>query len=105
MLHPYITEKSAARMTQNSYVFLIDHDANKKTVAAELKEFFNVTPKSVRIVNLPAKKVRFRQKPGERSIKRKAYVQLPAGQKIPGFESLTETKEKKAKTEAKKENS
>jgi ribosomal protein L23 len=99
MLQPYITEKSAMNIAKNTYVFLVDAMANKKTVAAELKAHFDVTPTSVRIINVPAKKVRFRQKPGTQAKRRKAYVQLPPKQKIAGFESLTENKDSKTKND------
>jgi len=91
-LVPYITEKSTARISLGTYVFLIDQNDNKKTVEDQLHRYFNVQPTSVRIVNIAAKKVRFKSKPGVRRAIRKAYIQLPLKQKIAGFESLTESK-------------
>ena|SRR5579871_1147207 len=102
MIKPYLTEKSALAMDKGLYVFLIDERSNKITIAKELKSLYDVTATSVRIVNLPAKKVTFRRIPGFQPARHKAYIQLKQGQKIPGFESLVE-KDKKAKTEATKD--
>ncbi len=101
IIQPYLTEKSAATIDKGLYVFLIEKNANKTTVAKELKSLYDVTALSVRIVNLPAKKVNFKRRPGVRPMIRKAYVQLPPKQKIPGFESLTEKDDKKAQKETK----
>ena len=100
LLQPYLTEKSALAVDRGLYVFLIGDRANKTTVTKELKALYEVTPLSVRVVNLPAKKVNFKRRPGARSIRRKAYVQLPPKQRIPGFESLTD-KDKAKKEETK----
>lgn len=99
IIQPYLTEKSAATIDKGLYVFLIEKDANKTTVTQELRRLYEVTPTSVRIVNLPAKKVNFKRRPGMRAMIRKAYVQLPPKQKIPGFESLTEKDDKKKQDE------
>lgn len=98
IIRPHLTEKSAANIDKGLYVFTLDARANKKTIAAELKAVYDVTPMNVRIVNLPAKKVKFKRRPGLQSIRRKAYVQLPAKITIPGFEVL---KEKETKAEKK----
>lgn len=103
IIQPYLTEKSAAAVDKGLYVFLIEKNANKTTVTQELTKLYTVTPTSVRIVNLPAKKVNFKRRPGVRNQIRKAYVQLPPKQKIPGFESLTEKDDKKAKAVEAKE--
>ncbi len=102
IVRPYLSEKSAFAINQGRYVFLITNEANKTTVAQDLRRLYEVTPTSVRIVNLPAKSVNFKRRPGKRAMIRKAYVQLPPKQKIPGFESLTEKEDKEAKA-AKKE--
>ncbi|HUD20481.1 MAG TPA: 50S ribosomal protein L23 [Candidatus Saccharimonadales bacterium] len=101
IIRPVLSEKTAQIVNDRVYVFSITAAANKKTVAAELKALYDVTPTDVRIVNLPAKKVNFKRHAGERSIRRKAYVQLPPKQQIPGFEVLKEAEKKQAE-EAKK---
>lgn len=98
IVSPLLTEKSAADIDKGLYVFYVTPAANKTTVRQELKATFNVDPTSVRIVNLPAKTVTFRRRKGLQKVRRKAYVQLPPKQMIPGFESLKE-KDKKEKEE------
>lgn len=95
IIRPLLTEKSADKIDQGLYVFTLDARANKKTVIAEIKATYDVTPTSVRIVNLPAKQVNFKRRKGTQSVRRKAYVQLPPKSVIPGFEVLKE-KEVKA---------
>ena len=97
IIQPYLTEKSAAGIDKGLYVFLIEKNANNMTITKELRQLYDVTAVSVRIVNLPAKKVNFKRRKGIRTQIRKAYVQLMPKQKIPGFESLTEKKEEKKK--------
>lgn len=92
---PVLTEKSAQAMATGLYVFAITKAANKITVAKEIKSVYGVDPEEVRIVNLPAKQVNFKRKKGLRSIRRKAYIQLPKGQTIAGFEALQQKEEKK----------
>ncbi|MBI4948104.1 50S ribosomal protein L23 [Candidatus Berkelbacteria bacterium] len=92
---PFITEKSTFGITNGLYVFEITPNANKTTVAEELKNIYNVDALSVRIVNLPAKQKTFKRVKGIRNIRRKAYVQLKEKQTIPGFETLTKAKETK----------
>ena len=96
IIKPLLSEKTAQVMDSGVYVFYVTKDANKTTVAQELKALYNVDAVSVRIANLPAKKVNFKRHIGTRSLRHKAYVQLKAKQVIPGFEVLKEA-EKKAK--------
>lgn len=102
IISPLLTEKSAADISKGLYVFYVTKESNKTTIAQELKVLYDVTPTSVRIVNLPAKNVTFKRVKGVQGVRRKAYVQLPAKTTIPGFEVLKENKDKTEK-EAKKE--
>lgn len=101
LIQPYLTEKSALRIDRGEYVFLIEKNANKATVERDLQAIYGVKPLSVRIVNLPAKKVAFKRVKGVRARIRKAYVQLPPKQTIPGFEGLTQKDEKTTSKENK----
>jgi ribosomal protein L23 len=94
--YPILTEKSAVGMNSGLYVFAVTDNANKVTIAKELKDLYNVEAISVRIVNLPAKEVSFKRVKGTRSIRRKAYVQLKEKQQIPGFEALKEDMKKQS---------
>jgi large subunit ribosomal protein L23 len=95
--HPILTEKSALNMEKGLYVFAVLPAATKTSVAQEIKKLYNVDVTGVRIVNLPAKKVKFKRKPGVRSARRKAYIQLKEKQHIPGFELPKEKDSKKDK--------
>lgn len=90
LIQPYLTEKSAASMEQGLYVFLVHPDADKNSITKELKALHDVTAVSVRVVNMPARKVNFQRRAGVQAARRKAYIQLAPKQKIAGFESLTE---------------
>lgn len=80
---PRITEKAAiAADKSNVYVFEVDREATKQSVAASVRESYKVVPVKVRIVNIPAKKVFVRGKTGEKGAVKKAYVELKKGEKI-----------------------
>lgn len=89
---PILTEKAALGMDKGLYVMIVERSATKKSIATELKHQLNLDVESVRIVNLPAKRVKFKRVPGVQSARRKAYVQLKKGQKLPGFELPKEVK-------------
>ena len=101
--HPILTEKSAIGMDKGLYVFSVTDRANKTTIAKELHDLYKVDAVSVRVVNLPAKRVNFKRVKGLRSIRRKAYVQLKDKQQIPGFEALKQDMKKQADEAAKAE--
>lgn len=99
IISPVLTEKSAANIGEGLYVFAVTRNATKTAIAKDLKNLYDVTAVSVRIVNLPAKRVNFKRKPGIRSARRKAYVQLAPKQKIAGFEVQKDDKADKAEKE------
>ena len=81
---PWFSEK-ALIMTENGvYTFGVSTRATKAEIAGAIKEIYKVTPKKIRIVNLPAKKKAMRTKRGVgvRSARRKAYVYLNSGETI-----------------------
>jgi len=96
IIAPMLTEKAALGMDKGLYVLRISASANKKTIAAELKTMHKVEPISIRIVNLPAKEVKFKRVTGRQGEIRKAYVQLKEGQKLAGFELPKQKEEKKS---------
>jgi len=95
---PVMTEKSVLGMDNGLYVFSVTNNATKSSVKDALKKLYQVDAISVRIVNLPAKKVNFKRVAGVRTARRKAYIQLAAKQVIPGFE-LPKNKDDKDKKE------
>ena len=80
---PRITEKAAISADKsNVYVFEVEKNATKASVAASVREAYKVTPLGIRIVNIKAKKVFVRGKRGEKNAVKKAYVELKKGDKI-----------------------
>lgn len=96
ILSPVMTEKSVLGMDSGLYVFNVAREASKSSITDELKKLYDVDVISVRIVNLPAKKVSFKRRAGVRTARRHAYIQLAPKQLIPGFE-LPKQKEEKGK--------
>jgi large subunit ribosomal protein L23 len=81
---PWLSEKALIATEKGIYTFHVPMDATKKDVALAIKKTYNVTPRKVTVVNLPAKKVSMRTRRGfgMRSARRKAYVHLKKGDTI-----------------------
>lgn len=79
---PYITEKAAILSEHNAYTFEISARANKIDVKRAMKALYDVTPVSVKIINLPDKVVTRKGKKGVKSGVRKAIVFLNPADKI-----------------------
>lgn len=101
---PILTEKAALGMDRGLYVMIVDKRATKNSIATEIKRQFDLDVVSVRIVNLPAKRVKFKRLPGIQTARRKAYVQLKKGQKLHGFELPKQKDDKAVKQQAKEQN-
>jgi large subunit ribosomal protein L23 len=83
LLSPRVTEKTTqVGESSNQYVFRVIKDANKSEVKGAIEMLFDVSVKSVRIVNVKGKSKSFRQRPGKRSDWKKAYVRVQEGQVI-----------------------
>jgi large subunit ribosomal protein L23 len=79
---PVVTEKSSLLGRQNKYVFVVQHRANKFSVAVAIEKMYGVRPVAVRIINMPGKeRIRGRIK-GRISGWKKAIVTLPVGKTI-----------------------
>jgi ribosomal protein L23 len=94
VLKPVLSEKSAHSMSSGLFVMTVERGATKTSIAQDIKRLYNVEAISVRIVNLPAKPVRFKGRKGVQSVRRKAYIQLKKGQQLPGFEVKKENENK-----------
>jgi large subunit ribosomal protein L23 len=81
---PWFSEKALIITEKGVYVFEVTPRATKAEIASAIKEIYNVEPRMVRTVNLPAKKkaMRTRRGVGSRAARRKAYVYLNAGDSI-----------------------
>ena len=84
LIRPRITEKSAALSDQNVYTFVIRHDATKYDVRDAVKQFFNVTPRKVTIVNRPPRRSHSRARNRTLTVPgmKKANVFLKKGERI-----------------------
>ncbi len=81
---PWFSEKALIATEKGIYTFAVPSRATKAQVAGAIKEIYAVTPRSVRIVNLPGKVKTMRTKRGvgQRAARRKAYVYLNPGDTI-----------------------
>jgi large subunit ribosomal protein L23 len=79
---PRITEKASMKAEANVYAFEVASDANKVTIAAAVKELFNVTPLKIAVVKIPTKQVFVRGRMGTTGGGKKAYVYLKKGETI-----------------------
>ena len=81
---PWFSEKALLGTEKGVYAFEVFPRATKPEIAGAIKEIYNVMPKAIRIVNLPAKKksMRTRRGVGVRAARSKAYVYLNAGDTI-----------------------
>jgi large subunit ribosomal protein L23 len=97
-MHPYeilkrpvITEKSNFQSdVLGQYTFEVDRRANKKQIQEAVETVFGVTVENVRVINMPAKRVR---RYGRREVVRKvgwkkAVVTLASGDRIELFEGV-----------------
>jgi len=81
---PRITEKATESAERGVYVFEVDTNANKKEIAEGVKELYGVTPRKVRVTQIPQKTVmsRTRRTRGIKKGGKKAYVYLKKGDTI-----------------------
>ena len=82
--NPRITEKATMHSEQSVYLFDISSRATKRSVSQAVSALYKVTPRMIRIVQIPMK-VKRNMRTGKRGIKRggkKAYVYLKRGENI-----------------------
>lgn len=109
LLKPRLSEKTFGLANTNTvYVFDVPASANKLTVAAAVAAQFEVTVINVNITNVKGKAKRTVRKggravSGQQSNRKKAYVALKEGDKLPFFETEDDKKDKKADKKAAKE--
>jgi large subunit ribosomal protein L23 len=83
ILRPRVTEKSGmASENAGIYTFEVRRNATKPMIALAVKTLYKVTPRKIRTINLPAKRVIVRGKRGTSSAIKKALVYLKKGEKI-----------------------
>lgn len=84
LAQPWFSEKALIGTERGVYAFVIPAHTTKHDVSAAIQKIYKVTPRQVRIVNLPAKKknLRTRRGIGTRARRHKAYVYLKKGETI-----------------------
>jgi len=83
LLAPHVSEKTAtAAEMEGRHTFRVSRDATKIEVRKAVEKLFDVTVRSVQMVNVPGKTKRFGSKEGKRSDWKKAIVRLAEGQDI-----------------------
>ncbi len=105
LLRPRLSEKTFGLANTNTvYVFDVPVDANKQTVAAAVTVQFEVTVLNVNMANVKGKAKRTVRKggravAGQRSDRKKAYVTLKEGDKLPFFDTPEDNKKKDKKAD------
>lgn len=80
---PWITEKATSLAANHQYVFVTEVSATKSEIKKTIEALYKVNVVAVNVVNLPAKRKRFRGVKGAAGQgRRKAIVTLKDGQKI-----------------------
>jgi len=85
ILQPIVSEKTVELGKLNKYVFKVNPDANKRSIAAAIKESFAVEPIKINLITVKGKVKRFRKYLGKRQDYAKAVVTLAKGKEIKLF--------------------
>lgn len=84
LLKPIMTEKSTAlTQTQSVITFDVARDANKVEIRRAVEVLFQVKVDGVRVVKVASKIKKVGRSIGRTSERKKAYVKLKAGEKLP----------------------
>ena len=84
IVKPVMTEKSTTlTQTQNVITFQVARDANKVEIKNAVEQLFQVKVDSVRVMHKEGKIRKVGRSIGRTSPKKKAYVKLKAGEKLP----------------------
>ena len=82
-----VTEKSTAQKAEsNKVAFWVDLQANKSDIAEAVEKAFNVKVVDVNTMRVPGKLKRTARNMSKRPTRKKAYITLKEGDKIPLFE-------------------
>jgi large subunit ribosomal protein L23 len=88
LVKPHVTEKATTAGGLNKYIFVVNNEANKITVAKAIFEVYGVKPASVNILNIKGKRVVRGRTSGRRKDWRKAIITLPKGKSIAIYEGV-----------------
>lgn len=82
ILNRHETEKAIEAETRSIYTFRVAPTATKLAIKQAVMKSYQVTPRQLRIVNIPRKKLIYRGHPMWRSGYKKVMVYLKTGDKI-----------------------
>lgn len=82
LVRPHVTEKATDLVKRNQYIFVVSRDAAKIEIKKSIKQLYGVDARSVRIIRIPPKQMRFGRTEGVKKGYKKAIVKLKEGQKI-----------------------
>ena len=82
LLAPRITEKASMLEEIGQYTFLVSLHATKSQIQKAVSDMYGVSVKRVRVIRIPARKVRVGRIEGMKGAFKKAMVKLQEGQKI-----------------------
>lgn len=88
IIRPVISEKSMGLMEENKYTFIVDPKANKIEIKYAIQELFKVKVEKVYTLKVRGKIRRQGRYEGKTPDRKKAIVQLRAGDTIEIFEGL-----------------
>ena len=88
LIKPLITEKISEAASLGKYAFAVSADANKPMVKKAINALYGVNVKSVRIINVIGKSVRYGRSFGKRKDWKKAIITLSPGEKIEIYEGV-----------------
>jgi large subunit ribosomal protein L23 len=82
IIAPRVTEKASMQSTANAYTFVVAKNANKMTLAKEIKAKYKVTPIKINITTIPRQYTFVRGRLGTTAGIKKAVVFLKKGDTI-----------------------
>lgn len=86
---PVITERTTEMMGDKTYVFEVDHKANKVEIRQAVEQIFKVKVANVNTLNVKRRATRYGRYTGFKSAWKKAFVTLSADSKeLEFFESV-----------------
>ena len=85
IIKPVVSEKSYAAYDGNVYTFVVSSDANKIEIRKAVEALFQVKVDAVRIVAVSGKIKKVGKSIGRAQDRKKAYVKLAKGQKLPAL--------------------
>ena len=85
LIAPHITEQSRDFASRGAYVFKVEDDSTKDSVARSVENFYKVHVKAVRMLTMPSKPRRRGLTSGTKKGYKKAIITLKEGDKIELF--------------------